>query len=202
MFDEQIVEKPERPSSDTPDWWGGYEARFKIIDHETMKELEDDVPRLHRTSGRPLTIDISKHEFVGDAVVVDVDGFVCRAYSKRLIVAEKLRALCQQRPDAFPPRRRVARARDFFDIHQIMTSAAGADVLGTDFAALVHKVFDAKRVPIETAFRLEDDRAFHESDWRSVRDSVANVSTLAPFDSYFDFVLDLVDRELRSAISS
>lgn len=31
VFDEQVVAKPHTRSSETPEWWGGYEARFKFL---------------------------------------------------------------------------------------------------------------------------------------------------------------------------
>lgn len=192
VFDESIEQRPEVPSPDTPAWWGGYDIRFKVIDHATRRIIGDDLPRLRRTAGRPLSIDISKHEFVEDTSLVSIDGFQIRTYSKRLIVAEKLRALCQQRPDVYPSKRRTGRARDFFDIHQVLTSEPRAEVLGPDFVKVLARVFEAKRVPLATLAALHEDRAFHEADWRSVRDSVRDRAGLLAFEVYFEFVMQLI----------
>jgi predicted nucleotidyltransferase component of viral defense system len=43
------------------------------------------------------------------------------AYSLEMIAAEKLRAICQQMPEYTVLRTKRPRARDFYDIHQVIT---------------------------------------------------------------------------------
>ena len=50
-------------------------------------------------NGKKFPIEISKHEYVDEKVAEIVDDLTVYAYSPQMLVAEKLRAICQQMPE-------------------------------------------------------------------------------------------------------
>lgn len=194
VFDEQFG---PRPRGATPPRWGGYEASFKLIDRDKAALLEMDQERLRRdamTSGpvqqRRFVIQLSKYEHCDGATVATVGNATVRVYTPIMMMAEKLRAICQQMP-GYPLRSRPApRARDFHDIARLK------DLLGTryDRAALldvISPVFAAKDVPLSLLDQIAATRSFHAQDWPAVE--VAVRGSLQPFDLYFERVLRLVE---------
>ncbi len=126
VFDIQFALKPAHVSPDLAAFWGGYGLRFKLIAVDVAAGLGDDIDVLRRNAmtvgpdqRKTFEIDISRHELCRDRETHSMGGMPLQAYSPRLIVAEKIRAICQQMPEY---RRRVRspggrpRARDFFDI--------------------------------------------------------------------------------------
>lgn len=198
VLDTKLTAKPPTPRPEDP-MWGGYEAELKLISRERFEEIRDNPQALAREAltihgpgkSTKLTIDISKYEFVDDMELKEVNGFECRVYSLRLIVAEKLRALAQQMPEAFPPNRRKARARDFFDIFTLC-SGKEPTVLRSDFNEILAKTFAAKSVPLDLLGKFGGERALHEPDWPSVRDT--SIGAGEEFDPYFNYVVNLADR--------
>lgn len=68
------------------------------------------------------SVDFSKHEYVEGCQEREFDEFSILVYSPEMIVAEKLRAICQQM-EAYPHKgRRNARARDFYDIYKVVNA--------------------------------------------------------------------------------
>ncbi len=107
-----------------------------------------------------------------------------------MIAIEKLRAICQQMPGYVPNRTPSARARDFFDIHLIVTET-GTNLASGENQELLRHIFAAKEVPIGFLQLIAKEREFHRPDWESVRSSI-NQEGLKDFDFYFDFVLEQV----------
>jgi hypothetical protein len=117
------------------------------------------------------------------------------AYTPEMIVAEKLRAICQQMKEyeAIVPRpSRSPRARDFFDLCTLI-EICGVDVRTAEFARLLRGSFAAKRVPLRFLSLLPDYRAFHEPDFVSVERTVKPGIRLQGFDHYFDRVLQVTN---------
>ena len=106
-----------------------------------------------------------------------------------MIAIEKLRAICQQMPE-YPLRRySVPRARDFYDIHAIV-SGARVNLGTSENLEMTRNIFAAKKVPLSLLPRLGAHREFHRQDWPSVELTVEG--DLKSFDFYFDFVLEQV----------
>ncbi len=111
----------------------GYTALIRVIERGVVEKkvldlagkgrppAPDRVLDLRRMLGRQVKIELSKHEHVEGNVARDIEGFEVRVYTPAMIVAEKLRALCQQMPGhrAYP----TARARDFYDVHALVAGA-------------------------------------------------------------------------------
>jgi hypothetical protein len=119
-------------------------------------------------------------------------------YTPPMIVAEKIRAICQQMPEYSPIVGRThdtsRRARDFLDIHTICVhpkARIDVDFKSADFHALVRHVFAAKRVPLKLIGKISETRDFHEPDFVSVLDTIKEDTKLmfSTFAPYFNFVV-------------
>jgi Nucleotidyl transferase AbiEii toxin, Type IV TA system len=109
---------------------GGYRVEFKLISKEKAAKLGTDIEALRRNATvlgaaqeRIFKIEISKYEYCRGKVEAELDAFTVFVYSPEMIAAEKLRAICQQMPDYPLNPHGHARARDFYDIHTVVTRA-------------------------------------------------------------------------------
>jgi Nucleotidyl transferase AbiEii toxin, Type IV TA system len=193
VFDFSLEPRPPRPQDPV---MAGYEASFKVIERPKARAFGADRERMRREAAtvgpgqrRSFAIQISSHEFCGGAEELELDDLVVRVYSPTMIAIEKYRAICQQHPRYGLRTRPTARARDFFDIHSIITSRS-IDLGSEAGRRLFQAVFAAKRVPLELLGAIRDQREFHRDDWPSVEQSVAG--SVESFDFYFDFALDRI----------
>jgi hypothetical protein len=128
-FDERYEPRPKAGARANDPGWGGYELRFKLTERR-----DGDIDLLRRTASvigpsqeRTFKIQISKGEFFdGGDLRVDFEGVSVLAYSPAMIAVEKLRAICQQMPEYSERGKKTARARDFYDIHEISEAACSA----------------------------------------------------------------------------
>lgn len=203
VFDVKMVEKPEGLTADMADFWGGYHLEFKLIEDEKYEKFRANLTDLRRNAlqlgqGGKFLIDISKFEYTAGREPKDLDGFRIFVYSPEMIVAEKLRAICQQMKEYAPVIKRkrepTARARDFIDIHTViehfglaMTSPKNRD--------LIRNVFAAKKVPLELLAKIPEYQDFHERDFQAVKDTGKSGKRLKAFEFYFETVV-LLAREL------
>jgi predicted nucleotidyltransferase component of viral defense system len=194
VFDERFSLKPSTPGKDQPSWWGGYLVEFKLASKTLFERYGDNLPELRRRSEelgpqqkRKYTIDISRDEFCEGKVRREIDDYAVYVYSLEMIAAEKLRAICQQMPQ-YAYGNKTARARDFYDIHQIVKEN-GIDLTTPENLELLAAIFAAKRVPLELLSEIHKHQAFHAPDWPSVEASISGAHQT--FDTYFDFVVAL-----------
>jgi len=177
--------------------WGGYVAEFKLMDKARFLEIGDDKQARGRQSlvvgprqQRKFTIELSKFEYTKGKLARELDSFDIYVYAPEMIAIEKLRAICQQMPGYPLNRTPSARARDFYDIHLIVTET-GTNFGSAEHADLLRNIFAAKDVPVALLQLIAEQREYHRPDWDSVRDSVPQ-DGLQEFDFYFDFVLKQV----------
>ena len=104
-----------------------------------------------------------------------------------MIVAEKLRALCQQTPGYGRRAHPTARPRDFYDIVAAITEG-GVSFANHSFQELVVEMFRTKEVELELMATIDDQREFHREEWPSVQNAVDR--RLRDFDYYFDYVIE------------
>lgn len=197
VFDVKLTERPPNLRKDVLGaFWGGYELRFKVIEAELASALSTDDRRRQSiplgTGGRrEFSVDLSKHEYCGDKTLKEIEGYDIFVYSERMIVCEKIRAICQQMPEY---RQLVMsssgrpRAKDFFDIHYI-TSELDVKFDCDPFWHTLEQVFAAKRVPLSLLGRIDEERDFHREAFESVRATVRQEIPLKDFDFYVDFLL-------------
>lgn len=195
LFDYTFEARPSIPDQDPR--WGGYRAQFKLIDERKYRDFGNDLERMRREAEvvgplhkRVFSIDISKHEFVGEPLAQELDHFTIHVYTLPMIAIEKLRAICQQMPSYSKNRTRRPRARDFYDI--FVAVREGVDLLAPQNLELVRNSFEAKEVELAMLARISDHREFHRLDWPAVENSVAE--GLRGFDYYFEFVAEQAGR--------
>jgi hypothetical protein len=196
LMDTSLEPKPRSAPEDPQ----GYVAEFKLVRLEDFTRLAASLPMLRKlaqpvdlsgTSGRKFRIEISRHEHCEGHEAIVVDGIPCLVYSLPMIVAEKLRALCQQM-EGGGRRHPTARARDFYDVWAVI-SVSGLDLCRPENVELLRATFGAKDIPLQLLAGLGDQREFHRVDWPSVEAAVGGSDLLA-FDHYFDFVVEQVSR--------
>ena len=193
-FDVKLLPKPSISGESPFPWWGGYRFEFKLVDEERLQRLRSNVEQLRREATvigpnqlKVFSIDLSKWEYTEGKTRTDLDSYTIYVYTPAMIALEKMRAICQQIEDYAPTgRTKHPRARDFYDIHSVVTK--------TDFrfdspetAELVREIFAAKKVPLSLLGKITDQREFHRTDWPSVVTTTSG--KLEGFDYYFDFVL-------------
>jgi predicted nucleotidyltransferase component of viral defense system len=193
-----------KPSSATPgSRWGGYELQFKVIakaDFDRLKGHPEAASReaieLDAAHNRRFFVQISKYEYCKDKQLALVEGHQLYVYSLPLMVAETLRAICQQLPEykLIGERRRRPRARDVFDVRRLVEEKSLNLPAVPEQREMVKLVFGAKEVPLEFLARVEELREFFRPDWADVMVTVGAGLAPGEFDEYFDFVRDLALR--------
>jgi len=198
VFDYKFEPKPKKKGVHQPDFWGGYAIEFKVLSTGYYQEQDEEHNRRH--AGEKITVDISKYEYCDWSHSVLIDDYTVYIYSLRLIVYEKLRAICQQTPEyrqIIKSQQSRARPRDFYDIYQIMEKTRNSFQHNFEELKLV---FEAKQVPIEflRIISRQDQFDLHHREFESLRQTVPNQNVLA-FKVYFDYIINLID-ELSQAL--
>jgi predicted nucleotidyltransferase component of viral defense system len=191
VFDETFERRPSINGSGAINW-GGYVAEFKLIEKAKFDEGRANLDSIRRNAlvtgplqRKIFRIELSKYEFCQGKAEHDLDDYTIYVYTPEMIAVEKLRAICQQLPEYKPRVNKTARARDFYDIHSLVTHA-GVKLAAQENIELARNIFAAKEVPLALLPRIKDSLEQHRPDWPSV---VASVSApLMPFDDYFNFV--------------
>lgn len=200
IFDLNFIRKPLRARPDRPSFWGGYKVEFKILPHEEKHLLDTDISMARNLSQvvgpnnvKRFIIEISKYEYCELKEEAEIDGYTIYVYTPKLLVMEKLRAMCQQMAEyefndgqAQPPRQ-----KDIYDIYTLVTH------LGIKFSPedseILQSVFAIKKVPISLLGLLPKCREDYR-DLTTVRDTIIDGTVLLPSDEYFDFVLDIINQ--------
>ena len=200
VFDVSMDVQPKAISKDLADFWGGYNVAFKLIATPQYEIFKDNLENLRKRAvsigqKKKFLIDVSRFEYTIGKQEADLDGYRIYVYSPQMIVCEKLRAICQQMPDygviVKRDRAGTARARDFIDIHVLVTTLA-LNLTEQATMEIISGMFQVKKVPLSFLGVIQNYREFHRADYPSVQATVSAGAELQDFDFYFDFVLDLV----------
>lgn len=197
VFDYSFGPRPITGDEKNP-WWGGYRAEFKLIEKTHYNKLTGEIESVRRNSlvvgpaqRRIFTIDISKHEYCIGKAEKELESYTVFVYSPAMIAVEKLRAICQQMPE-YPLRvKKAPRARDFYDICQLVDHS-NVDFGSHEVEELISPIFAAKEVDLQLIALIPQQRDFHQQDWPSVQDSVAGPTE--KFDFYFEKVVEQSQR--------
>lgn len=196
VFDQSFEPKPQIPDPRQRPWWGGYELKFKLIEEAKYRALGQSLEAVRRNAlvigpgqRRNFSVDISKFEYCEGKVERELDSYTIYVYSPKMIVIEKLRAICQQMPEYALRAQPSPRARDFFDIWRVVT-VAGLALKTSENMELARHIFAAKEVPLSLLGKVAEQREVHRPDWPAVEAAIAE--TLKDFDFYFDFVVELI----------
>lgn len=197
----------DSPKKTTKKFWGGYRITFKVID-KIMQDTNKDINSLRKESislgkneKKEMKIDISKYEFIEDAILVESeDDSLIKVYSLKMVVIEKLRAICQQMPE-YKEKMNVKvspRPRDFYDIYSVIegNNKLQDDLLTSESKKMIKEVFEIKNVPIELleCIKLEETKIFHKKDFGTVEQTVYASNNLEDFDFYYRYVCELVEK--------
>jgi hypothetical protein len=201
-FDIKLSVRPGRMPDELASFWGGYLVEFKLISKKRADELERDFAQMRREAirlgeGSKFTIDISRHEYVEHKEAHDLDGYTIYVYSPAMIVCEKLRAICQQMPAYGQIIQRSSlgnqRARDFIDIEALVKKFS-IDLSAEEVQQMVEQMFAVKRVPLPYLSQIHETRDFHALGYDEVRAAMKPGVRVEPFDYYFDFVVNEVQK--------
>jgi predicted nucleotidyltransferase component of viral defense system len=202
VFDTKFGPRPHRARANAAPRWGGYQFEFKLIEKSKEAALGGNLEVVRRNALvvgpgqlRGFTVDLSKYEHCGDKVEKELDNYTIYVYTPEMIVIEKLRALCQQMPAYQPNPNKRARARDFYDIHLLVT-AETIDLTADKNLTLIRDVFQAKEVALDLLKNLQEQYEVNRLDWPAVKDTVSG--PLQEFDFYFEFVLGEVAGILKA----
>ncbi len=200
VFDVKLWPRPPEVSPDFEAFWGGYRLEFKVAASVASKQAHHDA-RKRRMSAlvvgqghrRTFGVDLSRHEYCKPKAEHIIDGYTVYVYTPEMIVCEKLRAICQQMPEYGKMMRSTTqsqRARDFFDIHTLITRFK-IKLATPENELLLRAIYDAKRVPLHLLSKIEETREYHRQGYPALRDSIKpNMKNkFRPFDFYFDFVV-------------
>lgn len=178
--------------------WGGYNVEFKLIEKAKYEEFGEDLHAVRRNAfvtgplqRKVFRIELSKYEFCEGKTERELDDYTIYVYTPEMIAIEKLRAICQQMDDYQARTKKTARARDFYDIHTLVTKA-GVDLSSPENLELTKSIFAAKGVPLALLNKVRESRDQHSPDWPSVVDAVTGGLKLE-FKDYFDFVVDQIE---------
>jgi len=200
LFDYKYSVKPSNRSAKDPVFWGGYEVNFKLIPAKHGIEVIDQkrrnavIPKGSISSN--ISLEISEHEFCGLIKKFPFHGSTVCAYDPALLILEKLRAICQQHPNYRYRKFGKNRARDFFDIYQLLSKHRSASFYST-LKDNIYEVFKAKETPIELARSIfsDDFLALQKDGFEEVRNTVSAVEgRIEDFDFYVEQLQLLVDR--------
>ena len=199
VFDVKIREEPHNLTEDFRGFWGGYKVEFKVIDSATYRDCAGDERKMRMLAmdmadgSKKFPLDISKHEYVDEKEAKLVDDLTIYAYSPQMLVAEKVRAICQQMPEyaSFVKSHRRMRGRDFLDIRTVAEYFA-VDFSDFGFQNTVAKVFQAKRVDLKLLAKVADEavREFHRPDFASLAPTIRPGFDLQNYDFYYNYVVE------------
>jgi len=187
-------------------FWGGYQIDFKVIDSERAAEFQGDIEKLRKEAfilgdgGSPkFSIEISKYEYCETKQPAEIEGYRVYVYSPAMIVAEKLRAICQKTDEyaqIVHTKSQGERARDFFDIY-VLINKFSIDLTTSENLHLIDAVFEAKKVPRAILAGIEQYRDRHSAGFEAVKSTVKSSTKVETFDFYFDYVVEKA-KELHS----
>ena len=198
VFDQKFASQPALKGPDEKPWWGGYAISFKLIEYEKFHSFKEQPGKLRVNAlvigageRRSFKIDLSKCEYTDGKVKHQIDEFDIYVYTPMMLAAEKIRAICQQMEEYPHTGNKHARARDFYDIYQVL-KVLNIDLASEENKNIIRYMFEAKKVPLSLIGNIVREREFHRPDWQSVVDSTAG--ELRDFDFYFDSVIRAVER--------
>ncbi len=192
VFDQTMVSRPLIQKAGR-EKFGGYEITFKLMGSEKYHRLSDSARRQRESivvgplNQRSFRVQISTYEYCSGKREIELDDYTISVYTPEMLAIEKLRAICQQMPNYLLRRNQTPRARDFYDIHSVI-SATQIDLVTPTNLQLARDIFAAKEVPLQLISKICEQREFHRQDWPAVEVSVSG--KLRDFDFYFDFVVE------------
>ena len=207
VIDFKPVKKPKKPRPDAPSFWTGWLVKFKLLEEEnlTLDEGRQSILALIPDGqvSPQIIVELSEHEYCGsfEKLALKIENTKQEVntywYSTEMLVVEKIRAICQQHPD-YPHRRKPSsRARDFYDIANLIEKKIKDKELESfkkKCVLLIDPIFSAKQVDkkiitkiFEPAFLTEIEKG-----WEFVLDTIP-VNSRGKFSAYVDILQEFID---------
>lgn len=189
VFDVKMIPRPKKVSSATTEDWGGYKLKFTVLEFDKGKDKSPEARRILASHGdRVVEIDISKSEYTGDYKVIYLDDFPIQVTTLEVIALEKMRALCQQLPAYLMRKKHTARARDFYDVSNLLDR--GVSLLTPKSLNMLKEIFGIKSVSRDLLLDLpkKETLEFHRPDWSAVISSLPPKPKPHEFEHYHSIV--------------
>lgn len=212
LIDFKMEKVPENLSDEFKGFWCGYKIEFKVLEKDLYNEVASKVKEikkytipLDKKHSKIFTIDISCYEVVDDRKLNEVEGVYIYVYSEKLILFEKIRAICQQQNTyrkQMKSQSQSPRTKDFYDIYCLMEyfkrkfkvsdSELFKQVFQPEDIKLLKSMFQTKKVSFDLLLEVKDNKEFHSKEYSSLEDTVEK-KNLHSFDFYFDFCVELFE---------
>jgi predicted nucleotidyltransferase component of viral defense system len=200
VFDFKFSEKPKIKKAGTPDFWGGWAIEFKLIEnsknHLEAGRMSQQALVPEGAASSKIPIEISEYEFCGSIERLTVgNGVDIRAYSRALMIVEKIRSLCQQHPE-YELVGVKNRARDYYDIERLFNKyilEEAESEFYEEARKILPKVFEAKGVDTGLLKKIfeEDFTKIQEAGWSAVKGTVSGKTD--EFDYYKENLKKIVN---------
>lgn len=186
IFDCTFSQKPKERAATLPEFWAGWYFEFKLVPQGRQfsdlnaRRREAYIP--DGAASSKVRIEISEHEYCGNLQRVVIGGSTIVSYTGVLLVAEKIRAICQQHPE-YPYGRQKNRARDYYDVYQLVKKYRSPEFYN-ELRQELPKVFLAKQVDLTLIQKIFDKPFldFQANHFSSVEASLSK--TPEPFSFY------------------
>lgn len=188
VFDASHAQKPRDRAARHPEFWGGWSFEFKLL---PVQKNTGNIESQRRNALMPegsnstrIRFDVSEHEYCGSVQRVQIGGSQVVSYTGELLVAEKIRAICQQHPD-YPYGRKKDRVRDYYDVYQLVKKYRSPEFYGR-LKAEIPKVFEAKHVEFILMARIFEPSfiAYQKSHFSLIEATVKGAPE--PFEFYVE----------------
>lgn len=194
VFDADFKKKPRERADTLPKFWAGWYFEFKLISNEiSTKVASRDLAYKRRVALVPdgaasskNEIEISEYEYCDSTEKVQLAGSTVTCYSTSVLILEKLRAICQQH-SRYPYGKLKNRARDYFDIYQLVRKHR-SPALYVELRRHLPGVFEAKGVSLDLLKGIfePDFTEFQASHFSSVEATVKVTVKTEPFEFYLE----------------
>jgi len=206
-FDIKLEARPKKKKRIDDLDWGGYQVEFKVINYSEYERIGNNIDKLRRASleisgnKKIVKIDISKNEYTAPSQETEFYDYIIKVYSPRMIIFEKLRAICQQMREyqsvfqtSIKPR-----PRDFFDIYVVKENLEPQlDLNDEENQNMLIEFFNVKKVPLSLLGKIKEKgvKDFHKAEYAALKATVTQTDNLKEFDFYYNYVVEMVE-ELR-----
>lgn len=192
---------PPELAEEFAEFWGGVKLGFRLATPEVFVAHANDAHELNRRTllmdgVSQIEIDISCHEHCSPRELKTLESETLYVYATPLLVAEKIRALCQQ-TDAYrahvggQPR---GRAQDLYDIHTLL-ERLDFNPRSAEFIQLLRDVFSAKRCDRSLLLEFPATRELLRADFENkLVNTVSPGALLLGFDEYFEYLYRLTQK--------
>lgn len=201
LFDYKFLIKPKEVDPLLPEnwfFWGGYEVEFKIIKESQSYIIQEDITVARKTAeivdlnnGKKFSIDISKFEYCEPKETSDVDGYTIYVYSPKMIIIEKMRAICQKMAE-YPVNKGYARKprnNDFYDI-EILVKHFNI-TFNKDDISLLRAIFEIKCVEVDLLKLIPKYKDLYMQHTETLITTITADKSKFKFEECFDYVVSL-----------